>query len=248
MAARISEVGRVMALYRYPVKSMAGTALHETRIGWHGVDGDRRYAWVQSDNRTNFPWLTARQIAEMLRYQPELGQPADPVRSPVLVRTPGGATLPIGSDELRLELAARFSGPINLMQIGHGTHDSGPGVSIMSRSSVRDLCRAAQVAEDERRFRQNIMLEAYEDTPFLEESWLGSTLIFGDRADAVRVQLQRPIVRCMIVNLDPDTAVQNGRVLRAISNLHENHAGVYGGVRAVGTLRVGDVVRLAHDV
>ena len=35
-------VGRVEALYRYPVKSMGGEALDAADLGWHGVDGDRR--------------------------------------------------------------------------------------------------------------------------------------------------------------------------------------------------------------
>lgn len=36
------EIGQVEALFRYPVKSMRGQRLDVARLGWHGLDGDRR--------------------------------------------------------------------------------------------------------------------------------------------------------------------------------------------------------------
>jgi len=43
------EIGRVVALYRYPVKSMRGDRLDAATLGWHGLEGDRRLAF----RRTN---------------------------------------------------------------------------------------------------------------------------------------------------------------------------------------------------
>ena len=37
------EVGRVVGLWRYPVKSMAAEPLTEVEVGWHGLAGDRRW-------------------------------------------------------------------------------------------------------------------------------------------------------------------------------------------------------------
>lgn len=45
MAAR--EVGRVAGLWRYPVKSMAAGALDFAEIGWQGLAGDRRWAFIR---------------------------------------------------------------------------------------------------------------------------------------------------------------------------------------------------------
>ncbi len=36
------QVGRVVALWRYPVKSMAAEALNEVEVSWNGLVGDRR--------------------------------------------------------------------------------------------------------------------------------------------------------------------------------------------------------------
>jgi uncharacterized protein YcbX len=36
------ELGRISAIFRYPVKSMAGELLDVARLSWHGVAGDLR--------------------------------------------------------------------------------------------------------------------------------------------------------------------------------------------------------------
>jgi len=36
------EIGQVEAIFRYPVKSMAGEGLEAANLGWHGLEGDRR--------------------------------------------------------------------------------------------------------------------------------------------------------------------------------------------------------------
>jgi hypothetical protein len=48
----------------------------------------------------------------------------------------------------------------------------------------------------------------------------------------------------MIVNLDPEQAVQDPAVLREIAQSRDNRAGLYGSVEALGPVRVGDPVYL----
>src|SRR5260370_4442887 len=38
------ELGHISAIFRYPIKSMAGERLDSAKIGWHGIEGDRRLA------------------------------------------------------------------------------------------------------------------------------------------------------------------------------------------------------------
>ena len=51
----------------------------------------------------------------------------------------------------------------------------------------------------------------------------------------------------MMINLDPDTATQDKRVLKTVVRLNKNNAGVYGTVVQTGTIRVGDPVSLVLD-
>jgi hypothetical protein len=47
-----------------------------------------------------------------------------------------------------------------------------------------------------------------------------------------------------MINLDPETAVPDLRILRAVSQSHDACAGVYGSTFRTGTVRVGDEVHL----
>ena len=40
-------VGRVAGLWRYPVKSMAAERLENVEVSWHGLAGDRRWAFIR---------------------------------------------------------------------------------------------------------------------------------------------------------------------------------------------------------
>ena len=47
-----------------------------------------------------------------------------------------------------------------------------------------------------------------------------------------------------MITLDPDTAVLNPKILRAVAQGHDNMAGVFGAVLVEGMLKSGDVVEL----
>jgi uncharacterized protein YcbX len=50
--------------------------------------------------------------------------------------------------------------------------------------------------------------------------------------------------RCVMINLDPDTAEQDPRVMKAAVRLNRNNAGVYGNVVRTGQISVGQSVSL----
>lgn len=50
----------------------------------------------------------------------------------------------------------------------------------------------------------------------------------------------------MMINLDPDTAQQDARVLKAVVRLNANNAGVDGTVVRTGTIHVGQTVSLVR--
>ena len=69
-------VGRVAGLWRYPVKSMAAEELDGAEFSWHGLAGDRRWAFIRDGQvRSGFPWLTIREQPEMARYRPRFAEP-----------------------------------------------------------------------------------------------------------------------------------------------------------------------------
>jgi uncharacterized protein YcbX len=47
METVMTGVGRVVALWRYPVKSMAAEQLDGVEVSWFGLAGDRRWAFIR---------------------------------------------------------------------------------------------------------------------------------------------------------------------------------------------------------
>jgi uncharacterized protein YcbX len=237
-------VGLVKGLYRYPVKSMGGQELATAQLGWHGIEGDRRYAFLREDQKGGFPWLNASRLPSLLLYRP-LGAPGRD-GDPTHVTTPGGATLELDGEALREELSGAFGASVRLMRLDHGIFDDA-ALSLISTATIETIAAAAGRGLDIRRFRPNILVEAATDGPFPEEAWTGMRLRFGDGADAPVMSVTRRDVRCTMVGLDPDTAVSAPEVLKATVRINETCAGVYGSTLRTGPVAVGASVYLLGD-
>lgn len=239
-------LGHVCELVRYPVKSMAGTATESAFLGWHGLNGDRRFAFRRMGDDSGFPWLVASRVAELLLYHPHGFEESSGEPLPTHVRTPGGADVELRSAELLDEIAGRFGSSVELMKLRHGIFDDAP-VSVISLATIAGIGRETGVDLDRRRFRANIVLETSSSEPFLEDGWVGGTLVFGDGERGPAVSVTMHDVRCVMVNLDPDTGTHDARVLKTVVRLNKNNAGVYGTVVKTGTVRVGQPVSLISN-
>lgn len=242
----MKELGQVCELVRYPVKSMAGSVTESAFLGWHGLDGDRRFAFRRLGDNSGFPWLTASRVPELLLYQPmgldeRTGEPL-----PTHIQTPAGTQMELYSLELQREIAERFGSSVELMKLKHGIFDDAP-LSVISLATIAGIGGEAGMNLDRRRFRANIVIETHDHEPFLEDRWVRGTLVFGTTEPRPAVRVTARDVRCMMINLDPDTAEQNKQVLKTVVRLNQNNAGVYGTVVQTGTIRVGEPVSLVWD-
>ncbi|HUP66013.1 MAG TPA: MOSC domain-containing protein [Thermoanaerobaculia bacterium] len=235
------QLGHVREIARYPVKSMAGIAIESAFLGWHGLAGDRRFAFRRLGDETGFPWLNASRLAVLLLYHPRGLDESSGEPLPTHVRTPDGRELELRSGELEREIAEHFGSSVELMKLKHGIFDDA-SVSVISLTTIAAIGAVAGVDLDRRRFRANIVLDTHEADPFLEDAWVGGTLLFGDRDPRPAVSVTARDVRCMMINLDPDTATQDPRVLKAAVRSNENNAGVYGTVVQTGVIAVGQAV------
>jgi MOSC domain-containing protein len=240
------QVGRVREIVRYPVKSMAGTATESAVLGWHGLDGDRRFAFRRVGVDNGFPWLSASRLPELLLYHPvgldeSTGEPL-----PTHVRTPAGSCVELRSPELTAEIAERFGSGVDLMKLKHGIFDEA-AISVISPATIAGIGREAGRDLDRRRFRANIVVETERCETFLEDEWVGRMLVFGDSDPRPAVSVTMRDMRCMMVNIDPETAEQDARVMKTVVRLNKNNAGVYATVVRSGTIRVGDRVTLVSQ-
>jgi uncharacterized protein YcbX len=234
-------VGYVRELVRYPVKSMAGVATESAFLGWHGLQGDRRFAFRRLNDDSGFPWLTASRLPELLLYQPMgLDENAEePV--PTHVRTPEGMSLSLRSAELQNSVAEKFGSPVELMKLKHGIFDEA-SVSVINLATIASIGREVGENLDTRRFRANIVIATDSTEAFSEDSWIGGRLVFGDSDAGAVVSLTMRDLRCVMINLDPDTAQADSRIMKAALRLNENNAGAYGTVARAGQISVGQSV------
>ncbi len=240
------EIGHVRGIVRYPVKSMAGTAIESAVLGWHGLDGDRRFAFRRIGDQSGFPWLSASRLPELLLYHPVGLDDSTSEPLPTHVRTPAGSCLELRSEELKVELAGRLGSELELMQLKHGTFDEA-AISVISLATIAGIGREAGLDLDRRRFRANILLETERNETFLEDGWVGGMLVFGDSEPQPAVSVTLRDLRCAMLNLDPDTGAKDARVMKTVVRLNENYAGVYATVVRRGTIRVGDRVCLVSE-
>jgi MOSC domain-containing protein len=225
---------------------MAGISTESAILGWHGLSGDRRFAFRRIGDDGAFPWLSASKLPELILYEPFGVDESRGELLPTHARTPSGSHFELGSDELNAEISKRFGNTVELMQLKHGIFDEAT-ISVISLATIAHIGHEAGVENDldRRRFRMNLELETESTEPFLEDDWVGRTLVFGENsATGPAVHVTMPDLRCVMVNLDPDTAAKDARVMKTVARLNQNNAGVYATVVRTGMINVGDRVSL----
>jgi len=237
------EIGHVEAIFRYPVKSMAGEGLETANLGWHGLDGDRRLALRRIDDRSGFPWLTASKLPELLLFTPHRREDGATGDLPTHIRTPDGEEMPVFGQELANEIERRCGTPIQMMQLNHGIFDEA-SISVIAFDTVSEIARLAGRTPDVRRFRPNVVVRLLRSGPFQEDKWLGGVLSFGAEDNGAAITVTMRDVRCSMVNLHPDSATPAPEVLKAVVRANQNNAGIYGAVTRIGRLAVGQTILL----
>jgi uncharacterized protein YcbX len=236
------EIGQIEAIFRYPVKSMAGERLDIVNLGWHGIEGDRRLAFRRIQDGSGMPWLTASKLPDLLLFAPhrQEGEQGD---LPAHIRTPDGREMPVFGEDLAAEVGRRYGAPVQMMQLHHGIFDEAC-ISVIASDTVRAIAQLAGQSPDVRRFRPNVVVRSLRPLPFQEDEWVDGVLSFGEENDAASVTVTMRDPRCSMVNLDPDSAHLAPEVMKVIVRENQNNAGIYGVVTRTGRLAVGQTVFL----
>jgi MOSC domain-containing protein len=228
-------VGRVVGLWRYPVKSMAAEPLPEVEVSWHGFAGDRRWAFIRDGvPQSGFPWLTLRERPNMSHYLPSFADPTQPDKSPTIVRTPAGVVHDVTDPALAAEL---WSGGARAIKQNRGIFDTFP-LSLITTQTIARLGETVGTPLDVKRFRPNILVEAADAAPFQEDDWVGCVLQVGGMA----MRVDKRDGRCVVITIDPATSERNPMVLRTVARDRQGCLGVYGSTVTPGRVAVGDTV------
>jgi uncharacterized protein YcbX len=230
-----TQVGRVVGLWRYPVKSMAAERLSDAEVSWNGFAGDRRWAFIRDGvTQSGFPWLTLRERHDMNHYLPSFLEPDQPDKSRTVVRTPSGAVFDVADPALAAELCP---GGARAVRQDRGIFDTFP-LSLVTTHTLSRLSERVGTRLEVERFRPNILVEPANEEPFAEDDWVGCTLRIG----GLRMRVDKRAGRCAIITIDPLTSERNPAILRAVAQERQGCVGVYGSTVQPGRIALNDEV------
>jgi len=209
----------VAALWRYPVKSMAGGQLPAARISERGIDGDR-LVWVVGPEGVR----TARRHHRLLGLQGAIGPDG-------LARINGH---PWTSDEA-LALVRSAAGGDAWLEAA----DEEERFDVLPLLVATDGAVAA-FGRDVRRLRPNIVIGGVEGLQ--EFDWPGRELRIG----SVRIFLDSRRGRCPMTTVDPDTIAVDPEVLKDIGRRFGGRLALNARVSHGGVIKTNDEVRLAE--
>ena len=239
--SNVISIGRVVGLWRYPVKSMGAETLDTADVSWHGFQGDRRWAFIRNNSvRSGFPWFTLRQCNDMNKYLPSFTDPSEADTSRTVVQTPSGDILNVDDPALGLALCPDGA---QVIKQDRGVFDTFP-LSLITTQTISRLGEMVGEELDVLRFRPNILVEADDDLPFLEDNWVGRILRIG----ALRMRVDQRDGRCVVITIDPETGRRNPDILRAVTDERQRCLGVYGSTVEPASVALNDKVRLEVPV
>ena len=239
-------IGRLERLRRYPVKSMAGEDLESVYISENGIVGDRLCGYRLSGVESDFVsrrYLTARNAPELLLCRPSIAD--EPSRSeayPESYRPRIEIELPeiFGLNKI---VGVEDSQLIKFLEEHYGVSlqvDYQKGIFDQKAISLVGMPSLEALKVDPLRFRENMYI-SWDKEPLYEDSLVGKVIRIGDE---VRVSIDEQCKRCVMVNIDPNSAEKDNSVLKAIGSYNKARLGVYGSVLQQGIVREGDAIYL----
>jgi len=267
------ELGSVVSLWRYPVKSMMGEELNAAEVTDRGLVGDRVYALRDPSNGKVVSAKNPRKWAKLFDFRaafaesPRAGEKIPPVR----ITLPNGGIVTSEQREFNKMLTNALGREVtfataapetpsleeywpDMEGLAHRetvTDEAMPAGTFFDLAVVHVLTTATidrlrelypQGRFEVRRFRPNIVVQpASAEKDFVENAWVGHTLVVGDE---VRLNVTEPCPRCVMTTLPQGDLPRDPGILRTAAQHNQVNVGVYAAVLRGGTIRRGDPVRI----
>ncbi len=249
-------IGRIEAIYRYPVKGLSPQPLDCAQLAVGApVPGDRLYAIENGPSGFDpaAPTYLPKQRFLMLMRNARLAElrTAFDETTHTLVITHGGREQARGdlrTPEGRAAIEACFAafcaaelrGPPKILHAaGHSFSDvARKVVSIVNLASVAALESAIGAPVHPVRFRGNLLVSGW--PAWHEFDLLGKELAVGPHA---RLKIIKRIVRCAATEVDPATGIRDLAIPEALyRSFGHGDFGVYAEVVGSGEIRLGDSI------
>jgi uncharacterized protein len=207
---------------------MAGERLEDCMITELGLEGDRRWAFIDRSPTRDGKWFNIKQHAPLMTYRARL------TGGVLEVVAPDGSAVELAGDLLR-RFQADGGRLLQLRELPGGNFDDSH-VLIVNLASVAAFALEAGMRVDPRRFRANLYVEGLE--PYAELRWLGRVI----RAGHADLEVTSRCERCKVITMDPDSTEATPDLLRLLVERHDERMGMYCRVVRPGRVTCGDFV------
>jgi uncharacterized protein YcbX len=266
-------LGLVLALWRYPVKSMLGEEIASGRFIERGLAGDRAYALIDRDSGKIASAKNPRKWFRLVTFAAKtIEEPDEAGRPPkVAISLPDGRILYSGQPDIDAILSAALEREVTLSadvpevpqlekfwpdsgnsatgenvteeEIPPGTFFDGDPVHLLTTASLEALRRVFPESAFDPRRFRPNLVIG---TPDAEPGFLENSWIGRTLAiGEVRLRIKRSTKRCVITTLPLDGLPRDLGVLRAAAQLNQAAVGVYAAVARPGVVHTGDRVAFA---
>jgi len=271
-ASHVSTVGRVVGIWRYPVKSMMGEELNATAMTDRGLPGDRAFALVDVETGKVASAKNPRRWPTLFDFRAAYVEPPGDDRPlpPVRITLPDGETLTTDQADAEPRLAAAVGRPVRLARAGSGAvtaegywpdHDW-----LAHRDEVFDFplppgtffdCAAVHLVTTATLDRLRGMSPASRfEVPRFRPNFV---IELTDGSDGfvengwvgrtltlggVQLRIDGPCPRCVMTTLSQGSLPKEPGVLRTAVQENGGNVGVYASVIRGGRIRRGDSVEL----
>lgn len=222
--------GRVVALRRYPVKSMGGESLDAVELGLRGIVGDRWFA--VEDGNGHF--ASGKRTRRFRRHDDVFRYSATTLRNGSVEVNANGRRWRVGDPALDEELTAALGTSVRVTPEATVPHQDAGAISLVTTATLQWCAERLGVDADPRRLRVNVVLES--DEAFIEEQWLGSTLTVGD----AMLRCAATTERCRMIDIPQDGVRPRQRWLKPLAQQRDMRLGIYADVLRPGRISVGD--------
>jgi uncharacterized protein len=249
-------VGRIVEMWRYPVKSLAGEALQTCEVTDRGFHGDRSFGIIDASDGF---LLSAKRLPKLLEgsawlleddsveisFDGETHRSSDPDIDATLSQWLGRAvrlSTPRSGKRAHVEIEVDIDDPTQIAEFSTrpGLFHDGSVMHILSAESLRHAKLLYPAGEwSTRRFRPNVLIEAFEppeESGFVDDAWVGHTATVSGAQFAVHKLCDR----CVMVTRATGDLPADKMILRTLHRHHGSDLGVKAHVVAPGTISIGD--------
>lgn len=268
-----STAGRVVAIWRYPVKSMMGEELNAADVTERGLLGDRAFALFDPEAGKVGSAKNPRRWPNLFDFRASFVEPPRDARPlpPARITLPDGESVTTDHPDAEPRLSAAVGRPVRLTRgSAEGVSSEGywpdhawlplpdqtfefqlPAGSLFDGAFVHLLTTACLDRLRSLAPSSRFEVRRFRPNLVIEPTDAPAGFVENDwigrtlTLGGVRLRIDRPCPRCVMTTLSQGDLPKDPGVLRASVQENEGNVGVYATVLQAGRVRRGDAVTLS---